>query len=404
MVALDGGADSSVGEVARHFRDVPVLLVVGSEGAGVSRLTAERADALARIDMPGRAESLNASVAAGIALYALSQARENAGAAGSARRSRLNWVIRGHFRVSNTQLDLPLAEAAARRGTSYGVWRGDVPSHFPSARAGAYGGAHHWRGGHMKLTEGLFGWVDLMSTDTGAARDFYTKLFGWTADDVPTPVGVPTQFYNAGALVAGMAPVPPNLGQMPSVWNSYVITADVDGAAERAVAAGGKVVMPVMDIMTQGRMGMFADPSGAVVGALAAQRAPGRRRVQCAVLLTWNELQTRDLAAALPFYADVFGFVWQDGPTPDYKIGTFPTSPARTSPTVARCPCRPTFRRACRVSGWSTSPSRTALRPWRRRWSWADRCCSPPWRWDLARSADSPTRRGGLRRGSFPSQ
>lgn len=82
VVALDGGADSSVGEVARHFRDVPVLLVVGSEGAGVSRLTAERADALARIDMPGRAESLNASVAAGIALYALSQARENAGAAG----------------------------------------------------------------------------------------------------------------------------------------------------------------------------------------------------------------------------------------------------------------------------------------------------------------------------------
>lgn len=180
----------------------------------------------------------------------------------------------------------------------------------------------------MKLTEGLFGWVDLMSTDTGAARDFYTKLFGWTADDVPTPVGVPyTQFYNAGALVAGMAPVPPNLGQMPSVWNSYVITADVDGAAERAVAAGGKVVMPVMDIMTQGRMGMFADPSGAVVGAWQPNEHQGADVFNVPCSLTWNELQTRDLAAALPFYADVFGFVWQDGPTPDYKIGTLPDKP-----------------------------------------------------------------------------
>jgi 23S rRNA (guanosine2251-2'-O)-methyltransferase len=75
VVTLDGGAQQNIVEVAAHFGDVPVMLVVGSEGAGVSRLIAERADAAARIDMPGRAESLNASVAAGIALFAIAGAR-----------------------------------------------------------------------------------------------------------------------------------------------------------------------------------------------------------------------------------------------------------------------------------------------------------------------------------------
>jgi len=47
------------------------VLVVGAEGAGLSRLTRERCDALVRLPMRGRVGSLNASVAAGVALYTL---------------------------------------------------------------------------------------------------------------------------------------------------------------------------------------------------------------------------------------------------------------------------------------------------------------------------------------------
>lgn len=53
----------------------PVLLVVGSEGAGLSRLVREHCDALVSIPISSQIESLNASVAASIALYEISQQR-----------------------------------------------------------------------------------------------------------------------------------------------------------------------------------------------------------------------------------------------------------------------------------------------------------------------------------------
>ncbi len=46
-------------------------LVIGSEGEGLHRLVAEHCDELARLPMRGRVESLNASVAAGLAIYRL---------------------------------------------------------------------------------------------------------------------------------------------------------------------------------------------------------------------------------------------------------------------------------------------------------------------------------------------
>ncbi|MGY1812932.1 23S rRNA (guanosine(2251)-2'-O)-methyltransferase RlmB [Blastococcus sp. SYSU D00820] len=72
-VGLAGDGDVDLHEYD-GFAD-PVALVVGAEGAGLSRLVRERCDVVVRIPIDRDTESLNVSVAAGIALYAAAQAR-----------------------------------------------------------------------------------------------------------------------------------------------------------------------------------------------------------------------------------------------------------------------------------------------------------------------------------------
>ncbi|MEP7023164.1 MAG: 23S rRNA (guanosine(2251)-2'-O)-methyltransferase RlmB [Actinomycetota bacterium] len=73
VVGLDGGAGLAVDEL--ELADGPLVLVVGSEGKGLSRLVAERCDVVAGIPIQAAAESLNAGIAAGIALYEVSRLR-----------------------------------------------------------------------------------------------------------------------------------------------------------------------------------------------------------------------------------------------------------------------------------------------------------------------------------------
>lgn len=68
-------ADGEVSLPGLDLADGPLVVVVGSEGKGLSRLVAETCDQLVSIPMAGELESLNAGVAASVALYEIARAR-----------------------------------------------------------------------------------------------------------------------------------------------------------------------------------------------------------------------------------------------------------------------------------------------------------------------------------------
>jgi len=69
-------ADGDVALPDLDLADGPLVLVVGSEGRGLSRLVAETCDVRVSIPMSSRLESLNAGVATGIALYEIARRRK----------------------------------------------------------------------------------------------------------------------------------------------------------------------------------------------------------------------------------------------------------------------------------------------------------------------------------------
>ena len=73
VAGLDAGGGTDLGDLG--VADGPLVLVVGSEGRGLSRLVAQRCDVLVRIPIASQTESLNAGVAAGIALHEVAARR-----------------------------------------------------------------------------------------------------------------------------------------------------------------------------------------------------------------------------------------------------------------------------------------------------------------------------------------
>ena len=74
VVGLDGESDELISNM--KVATEPIMIIVGSEGKGLHKLTREKCDLVVKIPMRSTTESLNASVATSIALYAVDEARK----------------------------------------------------------------------------------------------------------------------------------------------------------------------------------------------------------------------------------------------------------------------------------------------------------------------------------------
>jgi len=164
---------------------------------------------------------------------------------------------------------------------------------------------------------GSFCWVELGTTDNEAAKNFYTQLFGWEAQDHSMgPDGVYTILKLGGKDVGGLYKLMPDmLAQgVPSHWMSYVATASADETTEKAKAAGATIMNGPFDVANLGRMSVIKDPTGAVFSIWQAKENKGSAAWGVPNAPVWNELGTNDPQKAGEFYSNVFGWTRQKFP------------------------------------------------------------------------------------------
>lgn len=76
VIGLDGGGDTMLPGL--ELADRPLLIVVGNEGKGLSKLVTDNCDAIVSIPISASTESLNAGIAASVALYEVARLRSAA--------------------------------------------------------------------------------------------------------------------------------------------------------------------------------------------------------------------------------------------------------------------------------------------------------------------------------------
>lgn len=169
----------------------------------------------------------------------------------------------------------------------------------------------------MTHAQGRPCWVDIGTSDVPAAVAFYGALFGWTHEILGPEAGDYGQFRKDGRQVAGIGPATDET--RGTSWALYFATDDVAATASAVEANGGKVVMAPMEVMDEGQMAVFADPSGAIFNVWKGGRHVGSEVFDVPGSLGWADLYTPDVATVKPFYANVFGMAYEDvnpGPEP----------------------------------------------------------------------------------------
>jgi len=107
--------------------------------------------------------------------------------------------------------------------------------------------------------------VELQTTDTKKARDFYNRLFDWKLEDAQVPgFGTYTMIGvgegTGGGMMQQMQP------GAPSAWLAYVLVDDLKGATEKAKANGATVLRDITEVPNMGAFAIITDPTGANIG------------------------------------------------------------------------------------------------------------------------------------------
>jgi len=160
---------------------------------------------------------------------------------------------------------------------------------------------------------GRFVWHELLTNDTAGAAAFYPKVLPWRT--APSSMPGYTIWMAGQTQIGGLMALPSEAGSTPPHWLVYVGTPNVDSTCSQAQGLGARVVKPPADIPNVGRFAVLSDPQGATFAVFTPGGGPPPGESPAQGTFSWHELATTDVAAALRFYGQLFG--WTKGPGHD---------------------------------------------------------------------------------------
>jgi len=113
------------------------------------------------------------------------------------------------------------------------------------------------------MKHGAFSWFELMTSDVQSAKEFYSKLLGWTTQEMPMQDSTYTVVEVDGEAVGGIMSLPSSPEGMPPVWGIYITVKNIDDTVKTAVELGGKIFVEPQNIPDVGRFSVIQDPQGA---------------------------------------------------------------------------------------------------------------------------------------------
>ena len=164
-----------------------------------------------------------------------------------------------------------------------------------------------------------------MTSDVKAAESFYTTVVGWTVAPFDPNGGYDILKRPDGAGIGGAMKIPEGM-HFPPHWMMYIGVPNLDAAVAHVKRLGGSTLSELHDMPNVGRFQALKDPQGAAFSILEpAPSSPERPEAPPEPGdVSWRELYTTDAAAAMKFYAELFG--WREtqamdmGPMGKYHI------------------------------------------------------------------------------------
>lgn len=120
------------------------------------------------------------------------------------------------------------------------------------------------------MAHGTFGWNELMTSDIEASKNFYSRVAGWTYQDMPMgEAGNYTLAFIAGnpVPVAGLMPWPASQPGSND-WFAYINVDDIDAAVEATRSGGGSVMRDKFYIENTGWIAIVQDSANTMIGLL----------------------------------------------------------------------------------------------------------------------------------------